>query len=280
MQIHKLEDELQISIFDRAKSPIAPTKEGEMILKQADIIIKEHKKLYDIVNESRNEVAGEFILGIIPTLFPYVLPLFIKAVQNEYPKLKLHVKEMKTEEIIEALKDDSIDAGILVTPLHDKNIKERALFNEPFYLFANNKHPLSKKSKVKQEDVIIDDLWLLNKGHCFRDQVLNICTEKNKDRPNPIDIETGSFETLKSMVQKMGGITLIPHMDLGSMTATQKKMVRPFSRPVPIREVALVHNANSTRQHILDRFEELMLSKVPQELLDLKQKDFEVIEIY
>jgi LysR family hydrogen peroxide-inducible transcriptional activator len=147
------------------------------------------------------------------------------------------------------------------------------LFHEPFYLFTNTKHKLSKKQKVRQDEIIMEDLWLLNKGHCFRDQVLNICTEKNKDRPNPIDIETGSFDTLKTIVQRMGGITLLPHLDLPNLTPTQKKMIRPFTRPVPTREVSLITSANSTRNHIINGIYDVLIENVPRELTELKKKD-------
>ena len=280
MQLQKLEDELQVIIFDRSKSPIQPTDEGKNIIEQSKKIILEQKKLFSIIDENKGEVTGDFKLSVIPTLSPFIIPLFIQDFTEKYPKVNLMIKENKTEEIIELLKNDEIDAGILVTPIHEKSIIEKILYYEPFHLFVSNKHPLSKKTKIKEEFLDIDEIWLLNKGNCFRDQVLNICQQRNSSSgSNPINFESGNFETLKNMVLTGSGYTLLPDMCAKQLPPNQKKMIRPFQKPIPTREVSLVHSKNCVKMKVMGALEEEILSVVPDNLRDFNQKNQEIIEI-
>ena len=190
MQLQKLEDELQIIIFDRSKSPITATDEGKLIIEQAQRIIHEQKRMFALIDETKAELTGELKIAVIPTLAPYIIPMFIQSLVKSYPKLSIQIQEAKTEDIIEMLKKDEVDAGLLATPLHEKGIEERVLYYEPFYLFVSNKHPFYKKTKIKEEELDINEIWLLNKGNCFRDQVLNICGQvKNSALNNPIYFE-------------------------------------------------------------------------------------------
>jgi LysR family hydrogen peroxide-inducible transcriptional activator len=280
MQLQKLEDELQVILFDRSKSPIQATDEGVAIIEQAKKIVFEQNKLFSIIDENKGEVTGDFRLSVIPTLSPYIIPLFIQEFTEKYPKVNLMIKENKTEEIIELLKNDEIDAGILVTPLHEKSIVEKVLYYEPLHLFVSNKHPLSKKTKIKEEHLDINEIWLLNKGNCFRDQVLNIC--QNKDmitNSNRINFESGNFETLKNMVLSGNGYTLLPDMAVKQLAPNHKKLIRPFQRPIPTREVSMVHSRQSVKTKILTVLEEEILAVIPEELMDFNQKQQEIIEI-
>lgn len=280
MQLQKLEEELETTIFDRSKSPIEPTVEGIDIIEQARVIIHEQKRLFSIIEENKGEISGEFKLSVIPTLSPFIIPLFIHEFTENYPKVHLQIKENKTEEIIELLKNDEIDAGILVTPLHEKKIVERSLYYEPFYLFAASGHPLNKKKKVKEDDLDINEIWLLNKGNCFRDQVLNICQNRKQNNiSNPIDFESGNFETLKNMVVKGNGYTLLPHMAVEQLSTAHKKLVRPFYKPTPTREVSLVHSKNCIKVKILNALEEEILASIPDELRSFKKREQQIIEI-
>lgn len=279
MQIQKLEDELQIIIFDRSKTPIQPTAEGEYIIDQAKVIIKEQKRLFSLVEESREELVGNFKLAVIPTLSPYLIPLFIQSFIEKYPKVKIQVVENNTEQIIEMLKQDEVDAGLLATPLNEKRIVERVLYYEPFYLFVNKNHPLSKKSKIKEDDLDINDIWLLNKGNCFRDQVLNICEHSKNDSEHiHVNFESGNFETLKNMVLQGSGYTILPHMCVQQLSAAHKKFTRPFATPVPTREISLVTSKDCLKSRIVDVLEEEILGFIPDELRNIRRKDLQVIE--
>jgi LysR family hydrogen peroxide-inducible transcriptional activator len=280
MQLQKLEDQLQVTIFDRSKSPIQPTDEGRSIIEQAKVIIFEQNKLFSIIDESKGEVTGDFRLSVIPTLSPFIIPLFIQEFTTKFPRVNLMITENKTEEIIELLKSDEIDAGIIVTPLHEKSIIERVLYYEPFHLFVSPGHPLSKKTRIKEEFLDINEIWLLNKGNCFRDQALKLCQKRDPNGPkNPINFESGNFETLKNMVLKGSGYTLLPDMATKQLPAAQKKLLRPFIKPIPTREVSLVHSKHCVKIKVLDALEEEILSVVPDELRDFNPKAQEVIEI-
>lgn len=280
MQLQKLEEELQVTIFDRSKNPIQVTNEGQVVVEQAKKVIHEHKKLYSMIEESKNEIQGQFRLAVIPTLSPFIIPLFAKSFNENYPKVNLQITENKTEDIIRMLKDDEIDAGLLVTPLHEKNIEEKALYYEPFYLFVAKDHPFAQKDKIKEDELDINEIWLLNKGNCFRDQVLRICSRaKEAEITNPINFESGNFETLKNMVLNGSGYTVLPHMAVKQLPDDQKKLVRNFALPRPTREVSLVHMKDCVKQKILGALEEEILASVPDDLRDMDSEGTEIIDI-
>lgn len=277
MQLQKLEDELGVIIFDRSKSPILPTLEGEAIIDQAKIVIKENKKIYEVIHAAQNNLSGTFKLAVIPTLAPYVIPMFAHTFSEKYPDINLVIEESKTEDIIKQLDADEIDAGILVTPLHDDSIIERVLFYEPFYFFAKEDHPLSNKDEVDQGDLDLDEIWLLNKGNCFRDQVLNICSENREEVAGNLKFESGNFETLKNMVLSCSGYTILPHIAVEQMPPSRKKLVRPFKSPVPTREVSLVHSRCFMKEKIIEAIQDEIVGAAPKELKTLKGS---VIEIF
>ncbi len=277
MQLQKLEDELGIIIFDRSKSPIVPTLEGEAVIAQAKIVIKENRKIYEVIQAAQSNLSGTFRLAVIPTLAPYVIPLFAHTFSEKYPNINLIIEESKTEDIMKQLDSDEIDAGILVTPLHDDSIIERVLFYEPFYFFSREDHPLSKKKEVDQSDLNLDEIWLLNKGNCFRDQVLNICSETRGEVAGNLKFESGNFETLKNMVLSCSGYTILPHIAVEQMTAARKKLVRPFKAPIPTREVSLVHSRSFMKEKIIEAIQDEIVAAAPKELKTLKGN---IVEIF
>lgn len=279
MQLQKAEEELGVVLFDRSKNPILPTPEGEKIIHQARFVIREYKKIFSIIDASKDEVSGEFRLGVIPTLTPYVVPLFAGAFVKKYPQVNLTIEEFKTEEIIELLGKDELDAGLLVTPLVGETFIERVLFHEPFSVFASKNHPLLKKSKIKDRDLDTSDVWLLNEGHCFRQQVLNICRIKDKGTHDNLKFESGNLETLKNMVTNSSGYTLLPQLAVDNLSNDDKKFVREFQSPVPTREISLVHNRIFLKEKIITALEEEIVEHLPDSLKSLKKKNIEIISI-
>ena len=279
MQLQKLEDELGVILFDRSKSPILPTSEGDKVVKQAQVVIKEFKRINTILEDSLGEISGKFRLAVIPTLAPYVIPLFAKKFADLYPKVELIIEEFKTEEIIELLDREEIDAGILVTPLNENSLIERVLFYEPFHLFVSRDHDLFKKKKVKESELSDESLWLLNEGHCFRAQVLKVCT-MNFDGGNykNLRFESGNLETLKNLVVQSSGYTLLPHLATLDLSSDRKKMLREFSRPVPTREVSIVYGRTFLKEKIIDALEEIIVSVLPKEINSLKGGDLSIVE--
>jgi LysR family hydrogen peroxide-inducible transcriptional activator len=280
MQLQKVEEELGIIIFDRSKNPILTTLEGRQVVEQAKTVLREFKKIFSIVESSKNEIRGDFRLGVIPTLAPYVIPLFAANFVKKYPEVNLKIEEFKTEEMIELLGKDELDAGLLVTPLAGESFIERVLFHEPFFVFASKDHPLLKKTKLKDRDLDINDVWLLNEGHCFRQQVLNLCKlSKDFGHHGNLEFESGNLETLKNMVLNSAGYTLLPQLAVLNLSNENKKLVREFLGPVPTREVSLVHNRLFLKEKIITALEESIIEHLPKELSSLKKKDYEIISI-
>jgi LysR family hydrogen peroxide-inducible transcriptional activator len=280
MQLQKAEEELGVMLFDRSKNPILPTDEGEQIITQARSVLREYKKIFSIVDANKGEVRGEFRLGVIPTLAPYVIPLFAGDFAEKYPEVNLTIEEYKTEDIIELLSKDEIDAGLLVTPIHGENFIERVLFHEPFSVFASTNHPLLKKSKIKDKDLDTSDVWLLNEGHCFRQQVLNLCKiSRDGGRHDNLKFESGNLETLKNMVTNSSGYTLLPHLAVLNLSKEEMTHVRDFQSPVPMREVSLVHNRIFLKEKIISALEESIIEHLPESLTSMKKKNYEIISI-
>lgn len=277
MQIQKLEDELGVIIFDRSKSPVMVTIEGERVIKQARIAINEFKKIKEVLNESQNYLSGEFRIGVIPTLSPYITPIFLKPFIDNHPECKLIIEEVKTEDILDRLDKDLLDVGILVTPLGQEKYIERVLYYEKFKIFTSKEHSLFKKKDIYEKDLELDNLWLLNEGHCFRDQVLNICKFKKSKLSKNFLFESGSLETIKNLILKGGGYTLLPEMACEDLSKELKKMVKDFSGKAPVREVSLVSSRLFLKESYINALEEQIISNIPQYLTSNKGK---IIPIY
>lgn len=270
LQVKKLEEEIGIQIFDRSKHPLTPTPSGEKIILKARQILREMKQLKEIISDSKDSIAGEYRIGIIPTLAPYLLPLFLGDFVNRYPETSLTINELESEAIINHLKNDLIDIGILATPLEETSLREIPLFQEPFLVYASEKNPLFKQKKVKPEDISTAGLWLLNKGHCFRNQVLNICNKKDVHAAfSGLSYESGSIETLKNMVRSNVGYTLVP--ELAVLREIENPMVKRFTEPQPAREISLVVHNSFSKENLLVKMREEILSKIPEHFVKSKK---------
>jgi LysR family hydrogen peroxide-inducible transcriptional activator len=264
MQIKKLEEQLDLVIFDRTKQPVIPTEQGKRIIEQARIILQEAKKIDRIVQDVKNEVSGELRIAVIPTIAPYLLPLFTGDFKRAYPGIKLKVEEMVTEKIVENLEKDLLDAGILVTPLHEKQILEKPLFYEEMLIYSNKNHPLVKKNIIKVSDIATSEIWLLNDGHCFRHQVVNLCDLHDLESEDlPFDFEGGSLETLMRIIDNEGGYTLIPELAENYVPVERKSQIRHFSNIVPLREVSLVYTRRFAKTAIIEKLAESIRQAVP-----------------
>lgn len=225
MQLQKLEDELGFKIFDRSKQPVLPTENGLMVIEHAKKILAERNALQEVVAAKKGVVNGELKLAVIPTLAPYLLPLFIQPFLKKYPGVKLIITELTTENILHRLKDGRIDAGILVTPLPDASIKETPLFYEEMMAYVSHNNLAYKKSYVLPKDIDPSKLWLLEEGHCFRSQIINLCElRKQKAEERSFEYEAGSLEALKRMVDRYDGITVLPELATLDLTAVQKNI--------------------------------------------------------
>ncbi len=253
MQIKKLEEEMEIIIFDRSKHPLIPTDVGARVIEQSRVVLKQSEEVTNIVKDYKNQVSGMLRIGIIPTLAPYLLPVFIGNYKRKYPNIFIKVLELTTEKIEENLSKDLIDVGILVTPLHDEKILEKPIFYEEMLLYANKGHKLHFQKEIKLIDINTPEIWLLSDGHCFRDQVINLCSNLGTTDSNlPFHFEAGSLETIMNIVDREGGITLIPELALDTMSEKRLVNVRHFSELTPLREVSLVYSRHFAKHKLIN----------------------------
>jgi LysR family hydrogen peroxide-inducible transcriptional activator len=253
MQIQKLEDELSILIFDRSKKPIELTDVGRKIVNQARNIVNESARMQDVVDQEKGFIGGEFKLGIIPTVMPTLLPMFLKNFTKKYPKVHLIIEELTTAEIISKLNDGHLDAAIAATPLSQEKIKERVLYFEPFVGYVPDNHRLKTKKKLDRSDLDINDILLLEDGHCFRDGVINICKSlKNNTAGESFQLESGSFETLIKLSDEGFGMTLLPYLNTMEISKKQKSHLRYFNDPSPAREVSLLYKKSELKMQIVN----------------------------
>jgi len=252
MQIQKLEEELAILIFDRSKKPIELTAVGRKIVNQAKNIVNEADRMQDVVDQEKGFIGGEFRLGIIPTIMPTLLPMFLKTFTVKYPKVQLKIEELATDEIITKLNEGHLDAAIAATPLHHEKIKERSLYYEPFVGYVPEGHRLFNKDKIEGKDLDIDDILLLEDGHCFRDGVINLCKASKLSKDDSFQLESGSFETLIKLTHEGLGMTLLPYLHTLDVSKEQKKHLRYFQEPSPAREVSIIYNKSELKMQIIN----------------------------
>ncbi len=268
MQVQKLEDELGSKLFDRSKQPVIPTEIGEEIIQQARVILHEVKMMHQLITDKQGILKGELRIGIIPTLAPYLLPLFLQSFLVKYPDINIKVKEMTTDIIIENLKAGKIDAGLLVTPLHDTSIKEYHLFYEELIAYVSKKNAAYKKTYVLADDIDLKELWLLEEGHCFRSQIINLCELKKLSKhQSHFEYEAGSVETLRKMVEMNNGVTILPEMATLDFTVKQLNMVRHFKAPVPVREVSMVTHRDYIKKKLVDVLKDEIITAIPSKIL-------------
>lgn len=281
MQIQKVEEEIGYPLFDRLKKPVVATAKGERFIAQAKILLREHGKLMDLSKRESGELSGELKLGVIPTIAPYLLPLFIGHFSKKYPKVQLSIDEMKTDQIIGALREDKVDAGILATPLHESGIREKPIYYEPFQLYVSKSDPLNARKRIKEEDLSGDHMWLLADGHCFRNQIARFCSLKNQDGVFPnVHFEGGNIDTLRNLIRKSQGYTLVPALFTESLAESEKRdFVREFEKPVPAREVSLVYRRDQWKSDILQALEESIRERLPEELMKYDPKRQQILDI-
>ena len=252
MQIQKIEEELNILIFDRSKKPIQLTDIGKKIVEQAKNIVSEAGKIKDIVEFQKGFIGGEFRLGIIPTIMPTLLPMFLNNFIKKYPKIKLIIEELNTDEIITRLKNGHLDAAIAATPLEDEKIKEIVLYYEPFVAYIPENFAILHKNEIEISDLNLDDILLLQDGHCFRDGILNLCKNQDVASRTSFQLESGSFETLVKLADEGLGTTLLPYLHTLDLKEKDKLKLRHFKEPKPAREVSLIYPKSELKIHIID----------------------------
>jgi len=267
--IQKLEDELGVKIFDRSMQPVAPTSIGKKILEQAKIIQGEVNQVKDIVSEEKSQVGGILRLGILPTIAPYLLPRFFPILKDKHPEIDVRISEKKTHEIFEALLCDELDAAIIASQPESLKLTGEILFYEEFLGYVSRKENIFKNDIIRTSDVPVERLWLLDEGHCFRDQLMRFC-QMEAVKSNQKTYRLGSLETFMRMVEGGHGITFIPELASYQLSDTQKEHIRTFAIPRPTRAITMVTNKDFIRKSLLEIVNKEIRMSVPEDMLTLK----------
>jgi LysR family hydrogen peroxide-inducible transcriptional activator len=267
--IGKLEEEIGAKLFDRNRQPICPTPVGERVISQAREVLAQADAIKDIVLEEKQSLGGIFRIGILPTIAPYLLPRFFPQLMKKYPRLDIRVREMKTHEIKAALAQGDIDAGILATIEGLEDYEQTTLFYEKYVGYVSRNDSLFNKEVIRTSDVAgSPELWLLDEGHCFRDQMVRFCQMKSA-QTSQLAYNLGSMETFMRMVESGKGITFIPDLAVQQLGESQKELVRPFAIPIPTRQLILITNRNFIRKKLLEVVVDEIQASVPKAMLKL-----------
>lgn len=266
VQIRKLEDELGCRLFDRSRQPVVPTALGEQVVEQARVVLHESRRIGELVQEAKGQVEGELRLGVIPTLAPYLLPLVAEPFAERHPRVSVTVQELTTAPILDALADDQLDAGLIAT--EEEAVALRPLFDEPFVSYVSADHALFKADVVDPRALQPGEMWLLSEGHCFRDQVLDLCARAGDATQQPLRFESGALETLRMMVDRSGGVTLLPQLATLYMSEEERSRVRPLRPPAPRRTVRLAQGRPQLKRALVDAFVQTIQQHVQPQITD------------
>lgn len=270
--VRNLENELDVMIFDRNAHPVVPTPVGEKIIAQAKVVLYNAGQLAEIPLMERNVAVGTIRLGIIPTVAPYVLPALFREMRSR-PEIALRVSEMRTAVIVEKLKLAEIDMAILATPLGEESLLEIPVYYEKFYAYVSPDDPLHSASSVEAGRLPGMDMWLLQEGHCFRNQIFNLCSGSVH---HSAEYEAGSIDNLVRVVDMNGGHTIIPEMHLPFLTEAQKKNVRDIVPTGSVREISIVIRNDYVKEGLLNAVSDVMKRIIPENMLDSRLKKYAI----
>jgi LysR family hydrogen peroxide-inducible transcriptional activator len=259
MQLRKLEKDLDVELFDRRSQPVRPTEVGARVIAQARVLLREADQLQALVKELHTGISGTFRVGIIPTLAPYLLPLFLPRFATEHPDIRLVIDERKTSRILKSLRRGELDLGILVTPVDAGEFEEVPLLQEPFLAYLPEGHALWRRKKLDLIDLQEQSMWVLGEGHCFREQALSLCDRPSSAGHENVLYESGSIETLKQLVRNGSGMTLVPELSV----EPGDPHVRRFAAPEPVRQVSLVVRRPFVRRKLLEEMARCIRKALP-----------------
>ncbi|MDR0891009.1 MAG: hydrogen peroxide-inducible genes activator [Mediterranea sp.] len=267
--IQKLEEELGVKLIDRNAQPVQPTPIGYKVIKQAHVILSQTAQVKDIVYEEQRTLTGVFRLGVLPTIAPYLLPRFFPQLMEDHPELDIRIAEMKTHQVYEAMRGGELDAAIVASRSDYEWLVEETLFYEQFFGYVSRKEPLFKREIIRTSDITGERLWLLDEGHCFRDQLVRFC-QMESVKLSQMAYRLGSMETFMRMVESGKGITFIPELAVRQLCEEQRQLVRPFAIPRPTREIVLVSGKDFVRQTLLGVLKEKIRAAMPEEMRSLQ----------
>ncbi len=262
--VQKLEDELGVKIFERTRGSIAPTPVGERLLAQAAIILRQASILQEIVLDESSNLAGSLSIGILPTIAPYLLPRLSPVLRSALPDLKISFADMKTSECIEALRGGHLDMAIVASEGFD-GVRTEAVCYEEFYGYVSEGLPLHAEKAIRSSEVDPLTLWLLDEGHCFRDQLMRFCQLRRSSHPLH-SYRKGSLETFMHMVERGEGMTFIPELSLDTLSERHRGLVRPFALPRPCRAITLCSRDDYARTALFAQVGACIKQAVPEKM--------------
>ena len=278
MQLRKLERGLGVVLFDRSRAPVVATDLGRLLLDQARVVLQEASRLPDLRDQSLGLVSGELRVGALPTLAPYLLPRFLQRLTESHPELRLVVEELPTAGILDRLRQETLDAGLIASREAAAGTVARVLFEEPFVGYVHRDHPLAARPALTNADLTLDDVWLLSEAHCLRAQTVQLCQERGAGPgaapscARAVRFESGNLETLKHLVERSGGLTLLPRLAIGddwpgaAGPALGAAVVVPFAAPAPARPITLVRRRAYLKRHLVDAFVAALMASLPEDL--------------
>lgn len=271
-QIKNLENEIGFAVFDRTKVPLAITREGEVLIKRAEQILKLTDDMYDIAIELEEQISGKLTIGMIPTVAPYLTPVFMDDLNAKYPDLQLNIRELVTEDIILQVKNGELDTGIIATPVKAKGVEFLTLFYEKFFLFISDKNKLFNKDTININDIELNDLWYLNEGNCFQNQVNALCEISDKVvQKQQLKYQSNSIESLRYIVLQRGGMTFIPELATLTVSSAEENMIKEIGGLKPVREISLVTTKFVSKRKLIDAFLEIMMKNIPARMKSLQK---------
>ncbi|PHR50717.1 LysR substrate-binding domain-containing protein [Cycloclasticus sp.] len=257
MQIKKLENSLNIKIFERNNKHVLVTEIGKQVIETAKRILQDAEHISILAKHEQDPFAGDFTLGAFPTIAPYILPKLIPLIKKKLPNLRLILVEEKTDILLHKLKTGLIDAALLAGPLHDESLIAEKLFDDEFKLAVATNHPLAEQTIINPDELINQPLLLLDEGHCLRDQALQFCQLSGIDEEQ--NVRATSLETLRQMVIAGTGITFMPTIAIQNNDDNIRYI--PFEEPKPKRTIYLVSRQTNPRTELIKQLKNLCVNK-------------------
>lgn len=269
--IKKLENQIELKIFDRKTKPLSLTLEGDILIKQFKVLYHEYENLTDLIQTTKDVLSGTLKIGIIPTLAPFLLPLFLDDLVSKYPKVNFIIHEITTNEIVHLLKLRELDVGVLSIPIDDNALEQKTLFKEDFLVYDTNKSDKQKKV-YSVDDIEVSRLWLLEESHCLTNQIGKICHLKKKSNLNQnLEFKSGSILSLLQMVNMHSGLTLLPRLASMNKTIIEEKYLYPLKKPCPAREIGFLYHPTFAKRGLLNIFEAEIMTAIKPVLSKIKQ---------
>lgn len=274
--IQKVEEELGVKLFNRSRHPIEPTEIGKEVIRQARVSLQSFDKIHQIVADEQSTISGTFLLCIIPTIAPYLLPELISKQYTQYPDLELLIREKTTDQILTRLKDGYIDGAILAGPIKDDDLVAYPIYYEEFYAYVSPYDELYGEREVDLKKIDVDKVWLLENVHCMRGQIERICKSRNVKRHKTIQFESGSIDTLLNIVDLNPGMTIIPEMHAMALSEDKQDRLRKFKGTKVVREVCFVANKHNAKTRMQDVIMDIIKDSVPKSMQSSQLRDFVV----